>query len=84
MGDTGCPWRSSVAAARQCPPTGLDRRIAPMPRLAVYALIVCLLAVAAAVVSFAQGSFLGIIWVLLAGLSSNMCWYYVKRRKVTS
>ncbi|SNX57999.1 hypothetical protein SAMN06272735_2475 [Streptomyces sp. TLI_55] len=55
-----------------------------MPRLAVYALIVCLLAVAAAVVSFAQGSFLGIIWVLLAGLSSNMCWYYVKRRKVTS
>ncbi|MET9965741.1 hypothetical protein ABZZ80_07405 [Streptomyces sp. NPDC006356] len=50
-----------------------------MPRLAIYALIVCLLSVAAAVVSFAQGSFLGIIWVLLAGLSSNMTWYYVKR-----
>lgn len=50
-----------------------------MPRLAVYALIVCLLAVAAAVVSFVQGSFLGIVWVLLAGLSSNMCWYYLKR-----
>ncbi|WP_405873467.1 MULTISPECIES: hypothetical protein [unclassified Streptomyces] len=50
-----------------------------MPRLGVYALIVCLLAVAAAVVSFAQGSWLGIVWVLLAGLSSNMCWYYVKR-----
>ncbi len=53
-----------------------------MPRLALYALIVCVLAVAAAVVSFAQGSFLGIIWVLLAGLSSNMCWYYLKREKV--
>jgi CHASE2 domain-containing sensor protein len=52
-----------------------------MPRLALYALIVCLLAVAAAVVSFVQGSWLGIVWVLLAGLSSNMCWYYLKRGK---
>ncbi|MFE5888908.1 hypothetical protein AB5J55_11900 [Streptomyces sp. R11] len=52
-----------------------------MPRLGVYALIVCVLAVAAAVVSFAQGSLLGIVWVLLAGLSSNMCWYYVKRAR---
>jgi hypothetical protein len=50
-----------------------------MPRLGVYALIVCVLAVAAAVVSFAQGSWLGVVWVLLAGLSSNMCWYYVKQ-----
>ena len=50
-----------------------------MPRLAVYALIVCVLAVAAAVVSFMEGSWLGIVWVLLAGLSSNMCWYYLKR-----
>ncbi|MFJ3668240.1 hypothetical protein ACIPSE_17550 [Streptomyces sp. NPDC090106] len=55
-----------------------------MPRLAVYALIVCLLAVAAAVVSFVQGSWLvGVVWVLIVGLSSNMCWYYVKRAKVT-
>ncbi|MCF4138010.1 hypothetical protein L1856_16760 [Streptomyces sp. Tue 6430] len=53
-----------------------------MPRLAVYSLIVCVLAVAAAVVSFVQGSFLGVVWVLLAGLSSNMTWYYVKRGKV--
>ncbi|WP_133909923.1 MULTISPECIES: hypothetical protein [unclassified Streptomyces] len=52
-----------------------------MPRLAIYTLVVCLLAVAAAVVSFAQGSFLGVVWVLLAGLSSNMTWYYVKRDK---
>lgn len=52
-----------------------------MPRLGVYAVIVCVLAVAAAVVSFVQGSWMGIVWVLLAGLSSNMAWYYVKRAK---
>ncbi|GAB1330026.1 hypothetical protein [Streptomyces sennicomposti] len=50
-----------------------------MPRLALYSLIVCVLTAAAAVVSFAQGSWLGIVWVLLAGLSSNMTWYYVRR-----
>ncbi|MBK3570876.1 MULTISPECIES: hypothetical protein [unclassified Streptomyces] len=50
-----------------------------MPRLALYALVVCLLAVAAAVVSFVEGSWIGVVWVLLAGLSSNMCWYYLKR-----
>jgi Flp pilus assembly protein TadB len=50
-----------------------------MPRLGLYSLIVCVLAVAAAVVSFVQGSWLGVVWVLLAGLSSNMCWYYMKR-----
>ncbi|GHC66463.1 hypothetical protein [Streptomyces flavofungini] len=52
-----------------------------MPRLALYALVVCVLSVAAAVVSFAQGSLLGIVWVLLAGLSSNMTWYYARRAK---
>ncbi|MEU7379867.1 MULTISPECIES: hypothetical protein [unclassified Streptomyces] len=50
-----------------------------MPRLALYALIVCLLSVAAAVVSFVQGSWLGVVWILLAGLSSNMTWYYARR-----
>ncbi|MET9362715.1 hypothetical protein ABZX93_17610 [Streptomyces sp. NPDC006632] len=53
-----------------------------MPRLALYALVVCVLAVAAAVVSFARGSWLGIVWVLLVGLSSNMCWYYLRRARV--
>ncbi|MDX2595959.1 hypothetical protein PV343_27445 [Streptomyces sp. WI03-4A] len=52
-----------------------------MPRIALYTLIVCLLATAAAVVSFVQGSLLGIVWVLLAGLTSNMTWYYVKRAR---
>ena len=60
-----------------------------MPRLALYALVVCVLALAAAVVSFAQGSVLmGVVWVLLMGVSSNMCWYYLKRgrdaRRATS
>ncbi|GLV97306.1 hypothetical protein [Streptomyces lavendulae] len=52
-----------------------------MPRLAVFAVVVCLLAVAAAVVAFMEGSFLGIVWVLLAGLTSNMAWYYVRKAR---
>lgn len=53
----------------------------PARRLAVYALVVCLLAVTAAVVSFSRGSWLGVVWVLMAGLSSNMAWYYVRRAR---
>ncbi|MFF9213409.1 MULTISPECIES: hypothetical protein [unclassified Streptomyces] len=75
MGDTGgrqqCP---------QCP----RQEPAPMPRLALYALVVCVLSVAAAVVSFVQGSWLGVVWVLLAGLSSNMSWYYVRRGRAAA
>ncbi|MEV5506893.1 hypothetical protein [Streptomyces orinoci] len=52
-----------------------------MPRLALYALAVCVLATVAAVVSFARGSWLGVIWVLLLGVSSNMAWYYVRRAR---
>ncbi|MEV7086739.1 hypothetical protein AB0O07_12695 [Streptomyces sp. NPDC093085] len=52
-----------------------------MPRLALYSLAVCLLAVAAAVVSFVQGMWLGVVWVLIAGLSSNMAWYYIRKAK---
>lgn len=55
-----------------------------MPRIALYTLAVCVLAVAAAVVSFVQGSWLGVVWVLLAGLSSNMTWYYVKRGRAAA
>ncbi|GGS95371.1 hypothetical protein [Streptomyces chromofuscus] len=51
----------------------------PARRLALYALVVCVLAVAAAVLSFVRGSWLGVVWVLLAGLSSNMAWYYLRR-----
>ncbi|MGW2090202.1 hypothetical protein [Streptomyces sp. NPDC001880] len=52
-----------------------------MPRLALYAIAVCVLAVVAAVISFVQGSLLGIVWVLLAGLSSNMAWFYLRRQR---
>ncbi|MFJ4712093.1 hypothetical protein [Streptomyces sp. NPDC088785] len=52
-----------------------------MPRIALFALVVCLLAVVAAVVSFVQGSFLGIVWVLIAGVTSNMTWFYARRAK---
>ncbi|MGW1405190.1 hypothetical protein [Streptomyces sp. NPDC002403] len=52
-----------------------------MPRLALYAIAVCVLAVVAAVISFARGSLLGIVWVLLAGLSSNMAWFYLRRQR---
>uniref|UniRef100_A0AAU3H1C3 Secreted protein n=1 Tax=Streptomyces sp. NBC_01401 TaxID=2903854 RepID=A0AAU3H1C3_9ACTN len=56
-----------------------------MPRLALYALVVCVLAVVAAVVSFVQGSILlGVVWVLLAGLSSNMAWFYLRKHKADS
>ncbi|MER5745686.1 hypothetical protein ACFV97_18905 [Streptomyces sp. NPDC059913] len=52
-----------------------------MPRLALYAIAVCVLAVVAAVISFVQGSLLGIVWVLLAGLSSNMAWFYLRKER---
>ncbi|WP_069742755.1 hypothetical protein [Streptomyces sp. EN23] len=55
-----------------------------MPRIALYALAVCVLAVVAAVVSFVQGSLLGIVWVLIAGLSSNMTWFYVRRHRLAT
>jgi hypothetical protein len=55
-----------------------------MPRLAVYALVVCVLAVAAAVVSFVKGNWIGIVWVLVAGVSSNMWWYYHRKARLTA
>lgn len=56
-----------------------------MPRLALYAIALCVLAVAAAVISFVQGSvLLGVVWVLLVGLSSNMAWFYVRKHRMES
>ncbi|MCX3059624.1 hypothetical protein [Streptomyces beihaiensis] len=52
-----------------------------MPRIALFALVLCVLAVVAAVVSFVQGSFLGIVWVLIAGVTSNMTWFYARKAK---
>lgn len=53
-----------------------------MPRIAVYSLLVCVLALVAAVVSFAQGSWLGIVWVLMFGVSSNMTWFYYRKGQI--
>ena len=47
-----------------------------MPRLAVYSLALCLLSLVAAVVSFAEGSLLGVLWLIIVGVTSNMFWYY--------
>jgi hypothetical protein len=52
-----------------------------MPRLAVYSLVLCALALVAAVVSFVEGSLLGLLWLVVVGVSSNMCWYYAKSRQ---
>ncbi|MFF7631914.1 hypothetical protein ACFZB9_01990 [Kitasatospora sp. NPDC008050] len=53
-----------------------------MPRNALYALIVIVLALAAAVVSFLEGNWLGVIWVLLAGVASNIAWYLLRKEKL--
>jgi len=50
-----------------------------MPRLAVYACCTCVLALAAAGMAFARGQWAGIVWVLLAGFSSNVAWFYLRR-----
>ncbi|KDN85938.1 hypothetical protein [Kitasatospora cheerisanensis] len=50
-----------------------------MPRNALYATIVLVLAVAAAVVSFVEGNWLGVVWVLMAGVASNIAWYYLRK-----
>ena len=52
-----------------------------MPRLAVLALVVCALAVAAAAFSFSRGSWLGVVWVMMAGVSSNMAWFSLRRAR---
>ncbi|MDH6115782.1 hypothetical protein [Kitasatospora sp. GAS204B] len=53
-----------------------------MPRNALYASIVFVLAVCAAVVSFVEGNWLGVIWVLMAGVASNIAWYYLRKEKL--
>ena len=52
-----------------------------MPRLSLLAAVACVLATAAAVLSFVQGSWIGVVWVMIVGLSSNMSWYYLRRER---
>ncbi|MFF4550269.1 hypothetical protein [Streptomyces sp. NPDC001435] len=67
----------------------MPRPAVPLP--AARALTVCVpavsvLAVIAAVVSFTRGTWaVGVVWFLLAGLTSNMAWYHARRgRAVTA
>lgn len=53
-----------------------------MPRLALYALLVCVLSLAAAVLSFANGSWLGVVWILMLGVASNIAYFYWKRPRM--
>lgn len=57
-----------------------------MPRNALFASIICVLALVAAVVSLVQGRWLGLIWILMAWLSSatspgTTCAGPVRRRR---
>ncbi|MEU8511590.1 hypothetical protein AB0C76_08395 [Kitasatospora sp. NPDC048722] len=55
-----------------------------MPRTSVFALIVVVLALTAAVVSLTQGFWLGLIWIPLAGVASNVLWMNRRRAKLAS
>ncbi|MFE7560092.1 hypothetical protein [Kitasatospora sp. NPDC057500] len=53
-----------------------------MPRTSVLASIVAILALAAAVVSVVQGWWVGLIWLPMAGIASNVLWMNVRREKL--
>ncbi|MFR9674923.1 hypothetical protein [Streptomyces sp. TR06-5] len=60
------------------------RSTRPSRAIALTATLLCLLAVAAAVVSFLDGSWFGLVWLLLAGVTSNMAWYHWRRLRALS
>ncbi|MFJ8430233.1 hypothetical protein ACIQ9P_02900 [Kitasatospora sp. NPDC094019] len=53
-----------------------------MPRTSVLASLVVVLALAAAVVSLVQGWWLGLIWLPMAGIASNVLWMNLRREKL--
>ncbi|QKW19356.1 hypothetical protein HUT16_09985 [Kitasatospora sp. NA04385] len=53
-----------------------------MPRNALYASTVLVLAVIAAVVSFAKGNWYGVVWVLMAAVASNIAWYHLRKDRI--
>jgi CHASE2 domain-containing sensor protein len=67
------PTAGSASAAGSAP--------ARTPRVAILAVAVCVLAVAAAVVAFVNGSWLGVPFVLLAAVDGNIAWYYILRAR---
>jgi CHASE2 domain-containing sensor protein len=52
-----------------------------MPRNALFASIIAVLALVAAVVSLVQGWWPGVIWVLMTGVFSNIAWYHLRRAR---
>ncbi|MET8699017.1 hypothetical protein ACFVUH_18170 [Kitasatospora sp. NPDC058032] len=54
-----------------------------MPRTSLLASIVAVLALAAAVVSAVQGWWIGLIWLPMAGIASNVLWMNLRREKLT-
>ncbi|WP_188296059.1 hypothetical protein [Streptomyces sp. CBMA156] len=55
-----------------------------MPRTSLLALIVVALALVAAVFSLTQGLWLGLIWLPLAGVASNVLWMNRRREKIAA
>ncbi|MFD7415629.1 hypothetical protein [Kitasatospora purpeofusca] len=53
-----------------------------MPRTSVLASLVVVLALAAAVVSLVQGWWLGLVWLPMAGIASNVLWMNLRRDKL--
>ncbi|WP_235215564.1 hypothetical protein [Phaeacidiphilus oryzae] len=52
-----------------------------MPRFSLFAFILAALALLAAVVSALAGLWVGLLWVLLAGLASNVGWVQLRRAR---
>ncbi|MFC1441372.1 hypothetical protein ABUW04_24230 [Streptacidiphilus sp. N1-10] len=53
-----------------------------MPRFALLAFVLAALALVAAVVSVLAGFWIGLVWVLLAGISSNVGWVQWRRARM--
>jgi hypothetical protein len=52
-----------------------------MPRFSLFAFVLAALALIAAVISVAAGFWVGLLWVLLAGLASNVGWVQLRRAR---
>ena len=55
-----------------------------MPRFALFAFVLAVLALAAAVVSVLAGFWIGLAWILLAGIASNIGWVQWRRARATA
>lgn len=60
------------------------RPAARYSRPALLAGIVCVLALVAAIVAFADGSWLGVPFLLLAAVDGNIAWFYARKARRAS